>query len=347
MSHRLLHRTTAVPAVLALTAALAVVMPQGETASADSKTYNNACMNSVTPNWDQIGITNSMTAPAAVPAGSKFALTGISLQMAVPGSIFLAGYNLGLLPKGTSIIPANVYEVIDATNTVEGSRPTNTVSTPLTITITDPDGIRGNGDETATDATGTAQFADMTWTAKSGVIDFSEHDDQAISGIDHGGVVALAEVIAGNPPVQFHCTSGSVQGPGQPAPPAVVTFSKSPVAATTRTTGAAPGTHATALALSRSSAKVRKGTLVRFPGRLRDTKTGLYLNGQRVYLQRRSSPTAPWSNVKSALTKRVSGKNGVVVLAVRAKRTFYYDLYYPGTSTLNNSRSKTIRIKVR
>lgn len=343
MSHRLLHRTTAVPAAMALTAALAVAMPPGENASADSKSYTNACRNSVVPaNWDQIGAVNTMTAPATVPAGSKFNLTGISLQLAVPGTVFVTGYNFGLLPKGTSTVPADVYEVIDATNTVEGSQQTNVVSASLSVTINDPDNTPGTGDESASDATGTASFANLTWTAKSGVINFSEHDDQALTGIDGGGIVAVAHVSVID--AAFHCTSGTVQNPGNPVPPAVVTFTKSPVVATTRT--AAP-TNATALALKKASAKVRRGAIVRFPGRLFDATAKAYLNGQTVVLQRRSKSTAPWSTVSSKLTKTMRGKNGSVVFAVRAKRSFYYDLYFAGTSKYAPSRSKVVRIRVR
>jgi hypothetical protein len=110
------------------------------------------------------------------------------------------------------------------------------VDTTLSTTITDPNGIKGTGDETATDASASVTFADETWTAgASGTINFAEHNDTAIDGATGGGIVAIAKLLGGAIKVQFHCTSGSVTGssPGTP------TFSNAPYFAATQIGSAA------------------------------------------------------------------------------------------------------------
>ncbi|MGZ4105612.1 MAG: hypothetical protein ACXVP8_10150, partial [Actinomycetota bacterium] len=158
-------KATAYVAVLAMSAFLVI----GFVGPANAATFTNACRNSAVPtNWDQISVTTLGTAPAGpVAPGASVTLSNISLTMAVPAAIFLAGYNLGLLTVGVNNIPGDIHEVIDASNTVELSQSTNTVSTTLTTTITDPDGVKGSGDETATDASATVNFNDQTWTAGS------------------------------------------------------------------------------------------------------------------------------------------------------------------------------------
>ena len=62
----------------------------------------------------------------------------------MPGTIFVAGYSLGLLQQGSNTVPASVATMIEGTNTVEGTKTTNAVSTSISTTITDPDGSRGH-----------------------------------------------------------------------------------------------------------------------------------------------------------------------------------------------------------
>lgn len=222
-------------AVMAPVAALLVTLP-AQTASAASQTYTNACRNSaVGTNWDQINVTNNMTSPTGpVPAGSSVTLSGISTTMSIPGAIFVAGYNLGLLTPGLNNIPGDIKQVIDATNATPASQTTNTVSTTLSTTITDPDGTPGSGDETATDASATVNFADLTWTAgASGTMNFAEHNDPAVTGVAGGGLIAIANLAGGAIKVQFHCTSGTVAGSN----PGVPTFSNAPTVTSTPIAG--------------------------------------------------------------------------------------------------------------
>ena len=85
--------------------------------------------------------------------GGATTTTGLSQSGAVPGAIFVAGYNLGLLVVGTNNIPATVNTKIEGTNTTQGTQTSNNAATAVSTIITDPDGTPGTGDESATDAT--------------------------------------------------------------------------------------------------------------------------------------------------------------------------------------------------
>jgi hypothetical protein len=200
-------------------------------ASAGTQTYTNACRNSaVGTNWDQITVTMTGNSPAVTTPGASVPYTNNTASSAIPGAIFVAGYNLGLLTVGSNTIPADVHAIIDASNTVQLSQSTNTVATTLTTTISDPDGVPGSGDETATDASTSVTFNDMTWTAgASGVINFHEHNDTAINGVSGGGFIAVAHLAGGLINVQFHCTAGSVTGSN----PGVPTFFDAPTITST------------------------------------------------------------------------------------------------------------------
>jgi hypothetical protein len=226
----------------AVVVALALGIPFAFTSQAGAADYTNACRNSaIATNWDQVDISLNGTAPASVTAGNPLTLSNIQESLTVPGAIFVSGYNLGLLTTGSNSIPATAHSVIDASNTVQGSQTTNNVDNTLMTTITDPNGIPGSGDETATPATATANFADQTWTAgASGTIDFHEHNDTAVTGVAGGGVIAVAHLAGGLINVQFHCTSGTVTGSN----PGVPTFSDAPTFASTSIMGTPPVTDA-------------------------------------------------------------------------------------------------------
>ena len=225
------RRRIAVLGVLAAVAASIFVLPASSASAAD-QTYTNACRNSaVGTNWDQVNVTMGATSPSTAVTGTNYTLSGIHQDLAVPGAIFVAGYNLGLLTTGSNTIPADLHSIIDAANTTQLSQSTNTVTTTLTTTISDPDTVPGSGDETATDASSSVSFADQTWTAgaASTTSDFAEHNDTAITGAAGGGIIAIASLAGGLIHVGFHCTAGSVTGsnPGTP------TFSNAPTLTST------------------------------------------------------------------------------------------------------------------
>jgi hypothetical protein len=201
--------------VLALAAASALAF----VSSAGAVSVTNACKNSVTPNASQIGGDIAGTAPATVTPAGAVPLTGLHQQVVVPGSIFVAGYNLGLLTVGKNTIPSNLRTVIEGTNTVQGIQTAGPANFSVTTTITDPDATPGTGDESATNAPGTASYPDMTWTAgPSGLIEFRE-DTVTPLGKDVGGVIVNATV-GGVIHVQFRCSPGTVTGPD----PGVISF---------------------------------------------------------------------------------------------------------------------------
>ena len=153
-----------------------VVITVNAPGTGSSATFPNACENSVTANNSQIGVTMSADAPASAAPGQSLTLTNIQQSLDLPGSIFVAGYNLGLLTIGPNTVPATVSTRIEGTNTLEGTQDTNTASTSVSTTISDPDGPPGTGDETATPGALSVTYADQTWTADTdgGTIDFRE-----------------------------------------------------------------------------------------------------------------------------------------------------------------------------
>lgn len=193
-------------AALALTAGvLGVVGLTSTPAFAVSQTQ--ACTNSAQAGNTQIGADLVGNAPASVAPGDPVNVTGLQLDAALPGAIFVAGYNLGLLNNG-QVIPGDVRAVIEATNTVEGSQQTNLATASIgPLQITDPDGVRGTGDETAVDAATSVTFADMAFTAGgSGTIQLRE--DSVPLGTNAGGIVINANL--GFTSVQFRCSPGTV-----------------------------------------------------------------------------------------------------------------------------------------
>src|SRR6266540_1776409 len=168
----MIKRRKSALAVLAVAAAAVFALP-ASSASAGTATVANACANSVTANFSQIDVTTSgddgLTTVA--PAGAT-TTSSLGQSAAIPGAIFVAGYNLGLLQVGVNNVPANVRSTIEATNTVQGSQNTNVVggsppngTVSVSTTITDPDGTPGSGDETATDASFSVTYNNLNWTA--------------------------------------------------------------------------------------------------------------------------------------------------------------------------------------
>jgi hypothetical protein len=195
---------------------------------ASAVSASNACRNSVTSNASQLGTDTSGTSPASVVPGGSVPLSGIQQQLSIPGAIFVAGYNLGVLTVGQNTIPINVRSTIEATNTVQGQQNTSTVggtppdgSLSVTTTITDPDTTPGTGDETATDATGSVSYPNLTWTAApSGPIEFRQQSIAAPPPTADNTTELINALIGGAIGVQFRCAPGTVTGPD----PGVITL---------------------------------------------------------------------------------------------------------------------------
>jgi hypothetical protein len=217
----MLKHRKAVVALLALAVAGVFVLPTSS-ASAGSATTSNACANSVTANFSQIEVTTSGDdGLTTVAPGGATTTDNLMQSAAIPGDIFVAGYNLGLLQQGENNIPANVRSTIEATNTVQGSQNTNTVggtppngSVVVTTVITDPDGVPGTGDETATDASFTVTYDDLNWTAgASGTIDYRQQSIATAPPTAANNTLLINALVGGVFNVQFRCAPGTVTGP--------------------------------------------------------------------------------------------------------------------------------------
>jgi K319L-like, PKD domain len=238
-------RRSSALAVLALAAAAVFVLP-ASSASAASALTPNACANSVTANFSQVDVTNfGDDGLTSVPAGGATTTTGLHQDAAIPGAIFVAGYNLGLLVVGPNNVPANVTTKIQGTNTTQNIQTSNTVGgTPpngtvtVSTVITDPDGTPGTGDETATDASFSVDYNDMSWTAgASGTIDYRQAPIPDPGGT-HAPTAAsnsllINALVGGIFAVQFRCAPGTVLGEN----PGVITLEPSPAAFDTTTIG--------------------------------------------------------------------------------------------------------------
>jgi K319L-like, PKD domain len=206
-------------AVLALAAASGMAF--ASSASAGTATVANACANSVTPNFSQIGVTTSGDDGVNFATPGQALSESASQSAAIPGAIFVAGYNLGLLVVGVNNVPANVRSTIEATNTVEGSQNTNTVggvppngTVSVTTTITDPDGTPGTGDETATDASFSVTYNNLSWTAgASGTIDYRQQSIAVAPPTAANNALLINALVGGVFNVQFRCAPGTVTPP--------------------------------------------------------------------------------------------------------------------------------------
>ncbi|MGZ5358297.1 MAG: hypothetical protein ACXWF9_04825 [Solirubrobacterales bacterium] len=152
-------------------------------ASVGDTTVPNVCSNSLTANLSQIAVTTTGSDGVdTVQPGGATTLGGITQSAAVPGSVFVAGYNLGFLTVGENQVAANVQTKIEATNTVQGTQTTNLVggnppngTVFVTTTITDPDGSPGTADEFATPGSFSVTYNDLLWTAgPSGAINYRQ-----------------------------------------------------------------------------------------------------------------------------------------------------------------------------
>jgi hypothetical protein len=235
---------------LALAAVSVLALPS----TAGAVPVTNACKNSVTANNTQLGTDTSGAAPASVASGGSVPLSGIHQSAAIPGSVFVTGYNLNLLDDGDTV-PANIRTVIEGTNTAQGVQSTAPVDVSVgPIDITDPDAMRGTGDESAADGAIDVTYPDLNWTAGGpGVIEFRE-DTVTPLAANTGGVVIIATV--GVIQVQFRCSPGTVTGPD----PGTITFiDPAPAFASTQVASApAPTTNPRCATLRKKLKKAKK-----------------------------------------------------------------------------------------
>ena len=109
---------------------------------------------------------------------------------------------------GPNNIPVKGWVSIQATNTVEGSK-VSTFTTSVSTTITDPNGIPGTGDETATPLAVSVPLADSTWTPTGGDVRF--HQGGSIPTIPAGQVAPGATTPAGSIFINAQVANGLIK----------------------------------------------------------------------------------------------------------------------------------------
>ncbi len=186
-------------------------------AQAGAATFDNACTNSLIPTQASvIPVTMTADPQATVGPGGSFDLNNINQSLPLPPAVFVAGYNAGVLKAGINDIPViDVHTVIAAPNTVEGTQTTNHATSMATTTITDPDGVPGSGDESATAGAVNVTYADQVWNAGAsrGTIELREDTLTPLAAEPpavHGGGIVIDALFAGIVNVQLRCSPGEV-----------------------------------------------------------------------------------------------------------------------------------------
>ncbi len=188
----------------------------------------NSCQNTATGTFTDISFTHSGTTSTA---SGVVTLSGTTIAAEFPSAVLVAGYNLGLLTTGLNTIPGTMDVTILASNTSETSQTFPGIAISGETTITDPDGIPGNGDETATPLVVSINVPDSQWTPTGGDISFSD-----------GGSVTTASVFNGLVKVSFKCQPGLSLPTGCVADSAVDCTDRSPVPALAFVSSAQGGT---------------------------------------------------------------------------------------------------------
>jgi hypothetical protein len=213
MMVRRLSRAVLMAGLVVAVSGLLFLLP-GSPASAVTTT--NACVNSAgLTDFSQADVDMTATPPAAVELGAPFQLTNINQSVALPGAIFVAGYNLGLLQVGQNSVPGTIATTIEGTNTVQGTQNTSTENISVTFTITDPDGVPGSGDETGTDAVIQVTYDDMNWTVGSTFPAIEFREDTVTPQSTTVAGLRITATIGGSLTVRFGCNPGVVV-PGPP-----------------------------------------------------------------------------------------------------------------------------------
>jgi len=116
----------------------------------------------------EVGVAGTATVDPLNQTPNTVTLSAVFVAAPIVANFGLIGYNFGFLSVGTNQVPMTASLTVTATNTVEGTQTFNNVSVSATTVITDPDGIRLTGDETATPLPITFALPTSTWTVTGG-----------------------------------------------------------------------------------------------------------------------------------------------------------------------------------
>ncbi len=185
-------------------------------ASAATQLTTNSCQNTATGTFGNIDFTytGAATPNPATLGVDTVTLSGATLSANFPSAVLVNGYNLGLLgsvPAGggsvTVTVPGTMTPTLLGSNTAEVTQTVAPITIAGTTTITDPNGIKGDGDESATPLTVTVTVPPTTWTPTGGDI-----------GLSDGGSVTVASVAGGLVNVTFTCLPGDSVNTTLPVP---------------------------------------------------------------------------------------------------------------------------------
>jgi hypothetical protein len=214
-----------------------------------SRTTVNACKSSITTTYSDLAWTLSGTATFD-PGSGKVTLSNSTVAVSIPSTLLVAGYNAGVLVVGVNGIPTTVYVARSATDFLGAvTTQVDHFTVTVTTTVTDPDGVPGSGDESATPLTVNHSLPDMVATPAGGGVSFAQAAPGSIGSVPLGtngapiavGGSVFAQATAGSIKANFDCfpgttiidppggTSGKTFTPASPLPFVVLSL-----------TGAAP-----------------------------------------------------------------------------------------------------------
>ncbi len=205
------HQRGAVILLIMLTVALAsVLVVGGSRRTAVALSAVNACKSNATGTFSDITI--GLTGTGVVDGATGNAtLSGVNFTAAVPATLLISGYNLGLLTVGTNNIPVKGWVSIAATGTTQGTQMVQ-FSTTVATTIADPNGVPGNGDETATPLQVNLGLPNTNWTTSGGGLPaFSQGAPGTLPTIPAGQVAAAATTPAGGVFISAQVAGGLIK----------------------------------------------------------------------------------------------------------------------------------------
>ncbi|MFZ4718345.1 MAG: hypothetical protein ACOYMR_02905 [Ilumatobacteraceae bacterium] len=207
--------------VLLSVALAASIVVGGTRRTAVALAASNACKSNATGTFSDIsvGLTGSGTPNPATAGAGAVTLSDIGFTAAVPATLLISGYNLGLLTTGSNNIPVKGWVALAASNTTEGVKVAQ-FTTSVSTTITDPNGVPGTGDETATPLNLNLSLPDQTFTPTGGNIAFSQGAPGSLPTLAAGqvgptpvtpvgGIFISAQVAGGLIKANFDCQGGT------------------------------------------------------------------------------------------------------------------------------------------
>ncbi len=148
-----------------LGAFISPVIDAGSPAHAQVRFSDQACQfNSAGPYSSlQVGIAGTAKIDPLNQFPNTVSLSAVFHAVPILADFGLIAYNFGFIEVGTTQVPMTASLTITASNTVEGSQSFSQTSVATTV-VTDPDGIRLTGDETATPLPISFALPPSTWT---------------------------------------------------------------------------------------------------------------------------------------------------------------------------------------